>query len=168
MANYFLASIFYLMIAACGSPETKDATNNDSSTAPIQADSSQVATSPTFKDTTTLEGQWFLQAVLSSDTAAGRIPSIIFKLSDKTFTGNTGCNRMSGRFQLTDSSLTIDERMITTKMACTGYNEDAFIKSLLRTNHYRFEDGLLVLMIGTEQLSRWTRKPDRSMKVKRA
>jgi heat shock protein HslJ len=168
MPNYFFASILYLAMAACDSPETKDATNSDSSTAPMQADSSLASPSPIATDTSSLEGQWFLQAVLSSDTSAGRIPSIGFKLSDNSFTGNTGCNRMSGKFQLTDSSLVFDERMITTKMACPGYNEDAFIKSLLRTNHYRFEDGVLILMIGTEQLSRWTRKPDRTMKPKQA
>jgi heat shock protein HslJ len=114
------------------------------------------------KADTSLNGQWYLQPVLASDTAAGKYPTITFNTTKGTFTGNTGCNRMSGSFQLTDTSLVIGERVMLTKMLCTGYNEGAFMKTLLSTNRYKKEDSVLVLMFNQTELSRWTRKPYRA------
>ena len=108
---------------------------------------------------TALNGEWFLIPVLASDTAAGKFPSIRFNVAKGTFTGNTGCNRMSGAFKRTDSSLIFSERIILTKMVCTGYNEAAFVTTLLSTNRYKREDSVLVLMFNQTDLSRWTRKP---------
>jgi len=55
---------------------------------------------------------------------------------------------MSGKFwySANDSSLTISEKLITTKMACPGYNEKAFLKSLLLTTHYHLRNGILTLL----------------------
>ncbi len=109
-------------------------------------------------DTTSLKGQWYLQPILPSDTATGKTPTLNFDLAKNTFTGNTGCNTMRGSFQKTDSSFVFNENIATTKMLCTGYNEEAFIKNLLRTNKYKIEDGMLILMFDATELSRWTRK----------
>jgi heat shock protein HslJ len=114
---------------------------------------------PAPADTGTLAGSWFLVAILPSDTAAGKVPNITFDLNAKTFTGHTGCNTMRGKFSGTDSTLQIDGQIITTKMACAGYNEDAFLKNLPKVNGFRFENGMLVLVDGTTELSRWTRQP---------
>ena len=116
----------------------------------------------TLQADTFLKGEWFLQPVLASDTATGRFPSIRFNVANGTFTGHTGCNRMSGTFQRTDTSLIFNERIVLTKMACPGYNEAAFLKTLLNTNRYKREDSVLVLMFNQTELSRWTRKPYRA------
>jgi len=109
-------------------------------------------------DSGRLEGKWFLLPVLSSDTATGRIPTLVFDTKRLRFTGNTGCNSMNGRFSWSGNNLHIDSNIVTTKMACTGYNEKAFIKNLLRANGYKFEDGVLVLLAeGGTELSRWVR-----------
>ena len=110
------------------------------------------------KDTTKLGGLWFLQPVLASDTATGKIPRIILDLSSRGFSGNTGCNEMKGTFEYTDSSLTFNQHITTTKMNCVGYNEKAFLETLLRTNRYRLENGMLILLFDRTELSRWTRK----------
>lgn len=107
---------------------------------------------------TSLNGEWFLQPVLPSDTAAGRFPSIKFNVVQGTFTGHTGCNRMSGTFKRTDTSLIFNERIALTKVNCTGYNEAAFLKTLLNTNRYKRENDVLILMFDQTELSRWTRK----------
>jgi heat shock protein HslJ len=119
-------------------------------------------------DTNSLNGQWFLQPLLSSDTATGKIPELRINLSSASFSGNTGCNTMRGSLQKTDTSLVFDQNIITTKMNCTGYNEAAFLKNLLRTNRYKFEKGVLILMFDATELSRWTRKPDRKIKINKA
>ena len=111
---------------------------------------------------TILNGQWFLQPVLASDTAAGKFPSITFNVAKGTFTGNTGCNQMNGTFKRTDSSLVINEQIAVTKMVCPGFNEVAFLKTLLNTNRFKREDGMLLLMFDQTILSRWTRKPYRA------
>ncbi|GAC1424695.1 MAG: hypothetical protein NVSMB7_00790 [Chitinophagaceae bacterium] len=117
---------------------------------------------------TSLNGKWFLQPLLAADTAAGKIPFLQINLSAGSFMGNTGCNSMRGSFRKTDTSLVFNQNMITTKMICTGYDEAAFIKSLLHTNRYKIEKGILILMFDATELSRWTRKPDKQIKTNKA
>ena len=82
-------------------------------------------------DTTTLGGGWYLQPVLASDTAAGRVAFLQFDPGKTHFSGNTGCNPMGGMFWFSknDSSLSFNDKMITTKMACPGYDEHSFFKA---------------------------------------
>lgn len=112
-------------------------------------------------DTTTLAGEWYLLPVLPSDTAAGKIPTLVLNPSKTHFSGNTGCNVMNGTFWYSnkDSSLAFSDGFVATKMRCTGYNEGAFVKSLTNTNHYRLQKGVLILMSDKTELSRWSRKP---------
>lgn len=150
----FLISIWVL--ACNGSPGNnlplQDSTTSAKTDTPLaQAPAPQ-------KDTTKLGGQWFLQPVLASDTATGKIPRLVLDLSTKRFTGNTGCNNMSGQFDFTDSTLQFNQRIITTKMACVGYNEKEFLETLLRTNSYKLQNGTLILLFDQTELSRWTRK----------
>ena len=119
-------------------------------------------------DTSRLDGTWFLQPVLASDTATGKIPTLIFNVSKSRFTGNTGCNNMSGRFEISGKILRFDSNLITTRMACPGYNESGFIKSLLHTNGYKFDNGVLILLFDATELSRWTRRPPRAPRINRA
>ena len=111
-------------------------------------------------DTATLAGNWVLQPVLSSDTASGSIPKLNFNLSSKKFSGNTGCNNMSGSFFISKDSLSFNEHFIATRKMCEGYNEKAFIDNLTKTNHYKIVDGVLQLMNDQTILSKWTRKSE--------
>ncbi len=105
-----------------------------------------------------LDGRWFLVPVLESDTSTGRIPEIQFDLGNSGFSGNTGCNRMSGSFLATDSSLHFSDKMMMTKMFCSGYNETAFVRNLLRTDGYKFSKKMLILTVQGVEVSRWNRK----------
>ncbi|MFT4153351.1 META domain-containing protein [Parafilimonas sp.] len=113
-------------------------------------------------DTATLNGKWELMPVLSSDTAAGKIPFLVFNLKANTFTGNTGCNDISGGFFLQQNALQFNENLISTKKACPGYNENAFIDNLLKTNRYEIKDGVLQLMYNATVLSKWARHVDKN------
>lgn len=110
-------------------------------------------------DTAVLTGDWYLQPVLASDTATGKLPMLQFDLKGKTFTGFTGCNAMNGSFRLQGDTLQFNERLAMTKMMCEGYNEKDFIANLLRVNHYKIENGILWLMIDQSPVSKWVRKP---------
>jgi heat shock protein HslJ len=127
-----------------------------------------IATPP---DTTTLGGTWFLQPVLPSDSATGKLPFLELNLDKSRFAGNTGCNSMRGEFwySKTDSSLSFSEKIITTKMACQGYNEPAFLKSLRSAGRYRLRSGVLTLLADDNtELSHWVRKPGAGPKALKA
>jgi heat shock protein HslJ len=105
-----------------------------------------------------LEGRWFLVPVLDSDTATGHIPELQFDTKQARLSGNTGCNRMSGSFLATDSTLQISDKLITTRMACIGYNENTFLQNLLRVDSYKFNKGWLILCSKGLEVSRWSRE----------
>jgi heat shock protein HslJ len=125
---------------------------------------------PRVPDTTSLAGTWYLQPVLDSDTTTGtgKLPWIQFDLVKSRFIGNTGCNTMRGEFWFSknDSSLSFSDKLATTRMACPGYNEPAFLKSLRSAAHYRLRQGMLTL-VGDDnlELSRWRRKSSDSAKI---
>lgn len=125
------------------------------------------ASLPRVKDTTTLGGSWILQPVLASDTATGKVATIQFDLKKSRFSGNTGCNTMNGEFWYgdKDSSLVFSDKIITTRMACQGYNEKSFLTSLQHTSHFRLQDGILILLSDNAELSRWGRKTAGSPKT---
>lgn len=146
--------IFLFALAACNNAVKTD-NNADADTASVETQS-QPASNDTVK--TTLEGSWQLQPMLASDTAAGKIPILVFDLKSNKFQGNTGCNNMSGSFIASGDSLSFNEQIMMTKMACQGYNEQAFIQSLTKTNHFKIEQGVLQLMQEQTVLSKWIRK----------
>lgn len=148
-------------LLACQEP----ASNHPQPTAdtPVAA----AARTPKVPDTTTLAGGWYLQPVLPSDGATGKTASLRLDLAKKRFSGNTGCNNMSGGFWYSsnDSSLSFSDKITTTKMACPGYNESSFLKSLLHASHYRLRNGVLTLLADdNSELSHWARKPSASTK----
>ena len=151
MKSIGLAALLFLL--ACQSP-----TGGPEQTVPATA----AAAAPQASDTTTLDGTWYLQPVLDSDTATGKTAWLALNLASSRFTGNTGCNSMHGKFWFskTDSSLSFGNKIAISKMACTGYNEPAFLKSLGNTTHYKLRDGILTL-VGDDrtELSRWMRRP---------
>jgi heat shock protein HslJ len=151
MKHLFIA-VLVLFFAACNTQTNKSSNQQDSLPAPTENNLSATAT------ITTLEGAWQLQAVLPSDTATGKIPTLVFDLKSKKFQGNTGCNNMSGNFYTEGDSLSFNEQILMTKMACPGYNEQGFIESLTKTDRYKIDKGVLQLMQEQTILSKWIRK----------
>ena len=132
-----------------------------------------MAAKPAFSqsDTTSLGGRWYLEAVLPSDTATGKIPWIDLSPEVSTFTGNSGCNSMHGKFYFskTDSSISFNDKIVIGKMMCAGYNEAAFLKSLKNTARYKLQNDKLILL-GDDyaELSHWTRHPAKAPKALKA
>jgi len=122
-------------------------------------------------DTTTLGGSWYLQPVLAADTATGKTPALQLDMAKSRFSGNTGCNSMRGQFWSgkTDGSLAFSDKITLTRMACPGYNEAAFMKSLKNVTHYRLNNGVLTLLSDDRtELSHWMRKPASAPKALKA
>lgn len=104
-----------------------------------------------------IAGTWKLMPVLASDTATGNTPAIQFNVNTGSFIGSTGCNAMTGTFTLNGTMLAFKEQMVDKKNMCQGYNEEAFLSSLIKVNHYKIEDGVLQLMVDQTVLSKWVR-----------
>jgi len=111
-----------------------------------------------FIDASNLNGTWKLVPVLASDTATGKLAVIQFNVSANSFTGNTGCNTMSGKVTVNGNMLSFKEQVVDTRNACQGYNEDAFMANLLKVNHFKIENGVLQLMVDQTVLSKWVKK----------
>lgn len=159
-----IAAFCLLFLCACQSPTSGPAVHKVDTPKPA-------ALAKAAPDTTTLGGVWWLQPVLASDTAAGKTPVLQLDPAKSRFSGNTGCNTMHGQcwFSNTDSSLSFSDKIAMTKMACPGYNEAAFIKSLKNASHYRLHDGTLTLLSDNNtELSRWARKPANRPKALKA
>jgi heat shock protein HslJ len=78
---------------------------------------------------------------------------------------------MHGKFWFsnTDSSLSFSDKIALTRMACPGYNEAAFLKSLKSATHFRLRAGVLTLLSDERaELSRWMRKPANPPKTLKA
>ncbi len=114
-----------------------------------------------------LEGEWYLLPAPDNDTT-GRIPEIRFDTQQSRFSGTTGCNRVSGSFRITDSSLHFSDKMIMTRMFCPEVNETAFLQNLLRIDGYQFKKGWLILTRKGLEVSRWSRKKPQPKKSGKA
>lgn len=115
----------------------------------------------------TISGTWVLMPVLASDTATGKPPFIDFNTGSGSFTGNTGCNTMEGKFTVNGNILQFKDPTVDGKNTCLGYNEDAFMANLLKINHFKMENGVLQLMIDQTVVSKWVRKePKKDLKAK--
>jgi heat shock protein HslJ len=105
-----------------------------------------------------LEGKWYMQMVSVNDSSNNRLPEIQFDITQKRFSGTTGCNQMSGSFIADDSTLHISDKMITTRMFCPGYDESAFLQNLLKIDGYHFDNGWLMLTYKNAVISKWSHK----------
>lgn len=117
-----------------------------------------------------MNGKWTLIPAMDSDTASGHIPDIQFDVKEGKFSGNTGCNRMTGSYIVTDSNtIHFSKKMVTTRLFCAGYNESAFLQNLIRIDNYKFRKGMLIFSVGKVEVFRWKRKapptPKKPVKV---
>jgi len=151
-----------LVLFACQQPQAKNTSIPKDTVAKDSTTMAAIPKRPIILDSTVLDGTWYLQPVLASDTATGKRATIEFNVKKAHFAGNTGCNNMNGKyyFSIVDSSLSFNDKLVTTKMACIGYNEKAFLKNLLLTTHFKMRGGVLILLADDNtELSRWERKP---------
>ncbi len=87
-----------------------------------------------------LNGNWQLQMLFASDNKWIKIPFIYIDVNNKTFTGNSGCNTISGKLIINKSYLAFDKNMISTEMACvdarSNNDENSFLSALLKINKF--------------------------------
>jgi heat shock protein HslJ len=154
MKNFGMIGLLFAL--ACQS----QGNSNSGREADSNTSASAAIITPDAPDTTTLGGRWYLQPVLPSDTATGKIPWLDLNLALSSFSGNTGCNSMHGKFYFSkaDNSLAFSDKIAISKMACPGFNELAFLKSLRNTARFKLRrDTLIFTGDDHSELSRWIR-----------
>lgn len=124
---------------------------------PTVSETPAIPAASTWQAGNTPDGKWKLVPAMPSDTATGKVPFLNFAMDSKRVTGNTGCNNFSGTFNIDKNSLTFNHDFISTKMACPGYDEAAFERSLLRTNNFEINGDTLCLKENATPLSYWVK-----------
>ena len=89
-----------------------------------------------------------------------RIPSVTLNPTTLVFSGNTGCNSMSGSFNFSGKDFKFNKNITTSKMACNEYNEAAFLNALRRADNYsinnegmlEFRQGQTALLVFRKQM----------------
>ncbi len=86
-------------------------------------------------------------------------PSISFYGLNETFSGFTGCNKYSGRYNINGNKITLHDAAASTKMVCMGeYDEKAFLSALKKVNSFKGDNGRLELLDGSEVVLVFERK----------
>ena len=78
------------------------------------------------------------------------LPFLLFDKKGK-MTRSTGCNNMSGSYQLNKSEIAFNPGA-TTRMACQGNGESMFLEALKQVKNFKFDGDKLILLSGTEEI----------------
>ena len=81
-----------------------------------------------------------------------RIPTVTLNATNLIFTGNTGCNSMSGSFNFNNQNIQFGRNIVTSKMSCNEYNESNFLSALKKADSYTLNGNMLELKQGTTKL----------------
>jgi heat shock protein HslJ len=126
MKSLFLCLLLLFSLVACNSTKNSSSKNISLNTGSVKNKLGNVA------------GEWQLQMLFASDNNWAKAPTLQLNLNEKTFTGNSGCNNLSGKFIISDSYFAFDKNIITTKNVCAdSYRvEKAFLDALIKINKY--------------------------------
>ncbi len=78
------------------------------------------------------------------------IPFLLFDKKAK-MTGSTGCNNMSGSYQISKSGIELEPGAIT-RMACQGNGEYLFLEALKQVKNFKFDGDKLILLSGADEI----------------
>ena len=81
-----------------------------------------------------------------------RIPTVTINATRQIFTGNTGCNSMSGSLNFSEKDIRFSRNIVTSKMSCNEYDETNFLTALKKADNYTVNGNTLELRQGTTKL----------------
>lgn len=99
-----------------------------------------------------LHGSWKLSSLNGEPVTAAAYPSglpeVAFNVVTKTVAGFNGCNRFTGTLTTVAGGTLVLSPLATTRMFCSGVNENAFLKALEQATSYKMEGMDLMLLKG--------------------
>lgn len=101
-------------------------------------------------DLALVEKYWKLIELFGNPVTAENTPReahIIFNMDDNRFSGDAGCNRFSGSFQLKDPDRIVFSQAVSTRMMCINGmdTEDKFLQVLNTADSYIIKNDTLIL-----------------------
>lgn len=110
-----------------------------------------------------IDGSWELSAFPGAtktfdELFSQRKPQLQFSSARAAVTGNTGCNRLTGTYSASGNNFSFGNNIATTKMACSGYDENIFLQALNRINHFAIKGDQLQLMHDNELVMSFTKR----------
>jgi heat shock protein HslJ len=81
-----------------------------------------------------------------------RTPSLTINATRAVFTGNTGCNSMSGSFNFSEKDIQFGRNIVTSKMSCNEYDESNFLSLLKKADTYTVSGNRLEIKQGNTVL----------------
>ena len=133
----------------------KPVTKHEPLQEPTKVDPAIVVEKNTGKE---LTGLWELQKLWGTDNKWSTSPYIDIDFDKKTFTGNAGCNSISGKFTTIENYIAVDKEITSTKMACPGNIEKSFLSVLLKINKFVVNNSELELSQNDIVLMKFKRK----------
>ncbi len=88
----------------------------------------------------------------------GRTPTMSINAARRVFSGNTGCNSMSGSFNFSGNDIQFNKSINTSKMSCNDYDETNFLAALKKVDHYTINGNQLELKQGSTTLLTFKRR----------
>jgi heat shock protein HslJ len=88
----------------------------------------------------------------------GRTPVMTINATRHVFTGNTGCNSMSGSFNFSGNDIQFSRSINTSKMNCNEYDEANFLTALKKVDNYTINGDQLELKQGSTLLMTFKRR----------
>ncbi len=88
----------------------------------------------------------------------GRTPTMTINATRRIFSGNTGCNSMSGSFNFSENNLQFNKSINTSKMSCNEYDEANFLAALKKVDSYTLNADQLELKQGSTTLLTFKRR----------
>ena len=153
MKKIFLIVLIAGSLYNCRTP--KPVTKHEPLEEPAKASSEIEVEKNTGKE---LTGLWELQKLWGTDNKWTTAPYLDIDFDNKTFTGNTGCNAVSGKFTADEYYIAVDKEIISTRMACPGNIEKSFLSVLLKINKFVVTNGGLELSQNDIVLMKFGRK----------
>ena len=90
-----------------------------------------------------LTGNWALKSLWGLDDSKINKGSIKIDFENRIFSGNAGCNDVSGTFSIKGNLLIFDKNIAITKNNCPANMDKKFIGILMRVNKFDTHDGIL-------------------------
>ena len=110
-----------------------------------------------------LDGTWELNYIAGVSVPFDSLypdkkPMMIFDGAKGQVSGNTGCNRFSGKLNTDGNKLNFNSPMALTKMFCPGEGENRFLETLKKINTYSINENTLTFIMGDIAVMRFVRK----------
>ena len=109
-------------------------------------DAAQTRLKMNFKDTTVRD------TTIAPYQYWKRTPTLTINAGKRVFTGNTGCNSMSGSFNFSEKDIQFGRNIVTSKMACNEYDENVFVSALKKADNYALNGNTLEIRQGSTLL----------------